>query len=224
MEGLAEVGLSPQYLVSILMLYVFATIIVGDGAPKGSGIGAELAGQGASEASGGLGRELHQVQMPTRPLKDHRESRPTSAGDEGIGFPMAGLDPALDLQGTLLDRDTVWNVKHLVAVRMGPESTSLVSPGQEGDKVMLCTGRSIIDKLIDGLMADMKAWIVARESSCNGFGRPFELEFFHDIATDQRIPYSLSLDGFMFSFNCSFVGLIGQVNIVDERPVTFKFS
>jgi hypothetical protein len=130
----------------------------------------------------------------------------------------------LDLQGALLDRDTVRNVKHLVAVRMGPESPSLVSPGQKGDKIMLRPGRSVIDKLINGLMADMKAWIVVREPSCNGFGRPFELESFHDIATDQRVPYSLSLDGFMFSLNCSFVGLIGQVNIVDGRPVTFKFS
>jgi hypothetical protein len=224
MEGLAEVGLSPQYLVTIFMFHVFATIIVGDGAPKGLRIGAKLAGQGTSEASGCLGRELHQVQMPTRSFKDHRESRPTSARDEGIGFPMAGLDPALDLQGTLLDRDTVWNVKHLVAVRMGPESTSLVSSGQKGDKGVLPTGRSIIDKLIDGLMADMEPWIVVRKSSCNGFGRPFELEFLHEIATDQRIPYSLSLDGFMFSFNGSFMGLIGQVDIVDGRPVTFKFS
>jgi hypothetical protein len=137
---------------------------------------------------------------------------------------MTGLDSALDLRGTLLDRDTVGNVKRLVAVRMGPESTAFVSPGQQGDKVMLCTGRSIIDELVDGLMADMEPWMVIRESSCNGFGRPFELELFHDIATDQRIPDSLSLDGFMFSFNGSFMGLIGQVNIVDGRPVTFKFS
>jgi hypothetical protein len=59
MEGLTEVGLSPQHLVSILVLHVFATIIVGDGAPEGLGIGAELAGQGASEVSGGLSGELH---------------------------------------------------------------------------------------------------------------------------------------------------------------------
>jgi hypothetical protein len=61
MEGFAEVGLGPQHLVSILMFHVFATIIVGDGAPKGLGIGAELTGQCTSEASGGLGRELNQV-------------------------------------------------------------------------------------------------------------------------------------------------------------------
>jgi hypothetical protein len=72
MEGLTEVGLSPEHLVSILVLHVFATIIVGDGTPKGLGIGTELAGQGTSEASGGLGRELNQVQMPTLSLKDHR--------------------------------------------------------------------------------------------------------------------------------------------------------
>lgn len=72
MEGLTEVGLGPEHFVSILVLHVFATIIIGDGAPKGLGIGAELAGQGASEASGGLSRELHQVQMPTLSFKDHR--------------------------------------------------------------------------------------------------------------------------------------------------------
>jgi hypothetical protein len=137
---------------------------------------------------------------------------------------MTGLEPGLNLYRTLLDRDTVGNVKHLVAVRMGPESTALVSPGQKGDKVMLPPSRSIIDKLIDGLMADIESWIVARKSPCNGFGRPFEPELFHDIPTDQRIAYSLSLDGFMLSFNCSFMGLIGQVNIVDGRSVTVKFS
>ena len=58
MEGITEVELSPQHLVSILVLHVFATIIVGDGARQGLGVGAELANQGASETSGGLGREL----------------------------------------------------------------------------------------------------------------------------------------------------------------------
>jgi hypothetical protein len=206
------------------VLHVFATIIVGDGAPKGLGIGAELAGQGASEASGGLGRELHQVQMPTRSLKDYCESRPTSARDEGIGFPMTGLDPALDLQGALLDRDTVGDVKRLVAVRMGPESTSLVSPGQEGDKVMLRTGGSIIDKLIDGLMADMKSWIPATESPRNGFGRPFKPEFLHDIPAYQRISYSLPLYGVMFTFNGSLMRSVGQVDIVNRRSVPLELS
>jgi hypothetical protein len=50
---------------------------------------------------------------------------------------MTGLDPSLDLYGTLLERDTLGKVKRLVAVRMGPESPLLVSPGQKGDKVML---------------------------------------------------------------------------------------
>jgi hypothetical protein len=80
---------------------------------------------------------------------------------------------------------------------------------------MLGTDRFIIDELINGLMADTKLWIFYRQSSRDQFGRPFEFEFFHDIPTDQRIPYPLSLDGFMFSFNGSFMGLVGQVNIVD---------
>ena len=33
-----------------------------------------------------------------------------------------------------------------------------------------------------------------------------------------------SLDGFMFSFNGSFMGPVGQVNVVDGRSVTFEFS
>jgi hypothetical protein len=137
---------------------------------------------------------------------------------------MTGLDPALDLLGTLLDRDTVGDVKRLVAVRMGSESTSFVSPGQKEDRVMLRTGRSIIDKLIDGLMADMESWILARESSCNGFGRPFESEFLHDIPAYQRIPYSLPLYGVMFTFNGSLMRSVGQVDIVDRRFVPFELS
>jgi hypothetical protein len=137
---------------------------------------------------------------------------------------MAGLDPALDLQGTLLDRDTVGNMERLVAVRMSPESTSLVSPGQKGNKVMLPTGRSMIDKLIDGLMADMKSWILAKESSCNGFGRPFEPEFLHDIPAYQRIPYSLPLYGAMFTFNGSLMSPVGQVTIVNRRSVPLELS
>lgn len=137
---------------------------------------------------------------------------------------MTGLDPALDLQGTLLDRDTVGNVKHLVAVRMGPESTSLVSPDQKGDQIMLPMGRSIVDKLIDGLMADMESWIVVRESSCNGFGRPFEPEFLHDIPAYQRIPYSLPLHGVTFTFNGSLMRPVGQVNVVDRRSVPLELS
>ena len=137
---------------------------------------------------------------------------------------MTSLDPALDLQGTLLDRDTVGDVKRLVAVRMGPESTSLVSPGQKGDKVMFCTGRSIIDKLIDGLMADMEPWISTTESSCNGFGRPFESEFLHDIPAYQRISYPLPLYGVMFTSNGSLMRSVGQVDIVDRRSVSFELS
>jgi hypothetical protein len=137
---------------------------------------------------------------------------------------MIRLDSALDLQGTFFDRDTVGDVKRLVAVRMGSESTSLVSPGQKGDKVMLRTDRSIIDKLIDGLMADMESWILARESSCNGFGRPFESEFLHDIPAYQRIPYSLPLYRFLFTFNGSLMRSVGQVDFVDRRLVAFELS
>jgi hypothetical protein len=137
---------------------------------------------------------------------------------------MTGLDPALDLRGTLLDRDTVGNVKRLVAVRMGSESTSLVSPRQKGDKVMLRMGRSIIDKLIDGFMADMESWIDVREPSCNGFGRPFESEFLHDIPAYQGIPYSLPLYGVMFTFKGSLMRSVGQVDIVDRRSVPLELS
>ena len=137
---------------------------------------------------------------------------------------MTGLDPALDLQGALLDRDTVGNVKCLVAVRMGSESTSLVSLGQEGDKVMLRTGGSIIDKLIDGLMANMESWISATESPRNGFGRPFEPEFLHDIPAYQRIPYSPPLYGVMFTFNGSLMRSVGQVDIVNRRSVPLELS
>jgi hypothetical protein len=80
---------------------------------------------------------------------------------------------------------------------------------------MLGADRSIIDELINGLMAGTKLWIIYRQSSCDQFGRPFEFELFHDIPTDQRIPYPLSLYRFMFSFHGSFMGLVGQVNIVD---------
>jgi hypothetical protein len=137
---------------------------------------------------------------------------------------MTGLDSALDPRGTLLNRDTVGNVKRLVAVQMGPESTSLVSSGQKGDKVMLPPGRSIIDKLIDGLMADMESWILTRESSCNGFGRPFESQFLHDIPAYQRISDSLSLYGVMFTFHGSLIRSVGQVYVVDRRFVPFELS
>jgi hypothetical protein len=52
-------------------------------------------------------------------------------------------------------------------------------------------------------MADMESWILARESSCNEFGRLFELEFLHDIPAYQRIPYSLPLYGVVFTFKGS---------------------
>ena len=89
---------------------------------------------------------------------------------------------------------------------------------------MLPTGRSIIDKLIDGLVADMESWILARESSCNGFGRPFESEFLHDIPAYQRIPDSPPLCGVMFTLNGSLMCSVGQVTIVDRRFVPLELS
>jgi hypothetical protein len=50
MEGFTEVGLGSQHLVSILMLYVFATIIIGDRAQKGLRVAAEPTGEGTSQA------------------------------------------------------------------------------------------------------------------------------------------------------------------------------
>ncbi len=49
MEGFTEVGLGSQHLVSILMLHVFATIIIGDRAQKRLGVAAESAGEGTSQ-------------------------------------------------------------------------------------------------------------------------------------------------------------------------------
>lgn len=73
---------------------------------------------------------------------------------------MAGLDPGLDLQGTLFDGDPSWNMEGLMTVRVGTESTSLMSPSQIRDQVMLRTGQFIIDELINGLMAGTKLWIL----------------------------------------------------------------
>jgi hypothetical protein len=122
---------------------------------------------------------------------------------------MARLDPSLNLYGALFDGDPSWDMEALMPVRMSTEPTPFMSPSEIRDPVMLRTGRFIIDELINGLMTDTKLWTIYSQSSCDQFGRPFELELFHDIPTDQRIPYSLSLDGFMFSFNGSFMGLVG---------------
>jgi hypothetical protein len=137
---------------------------------------------------------------------------------------MTQLDPGLDLQGTLFDGDPLGNMECLMSVRMGTESTPFMSPSQIGHQVLLRMDRFIIDELINGLMADTKLWVIYRQSSCDQFGRPFELELFHDIPTNQRIPYSLSSDRFMFPFNGSFMGPVGQVNVVDGRSITFEFS
>jgi hypothetical protein len=72
---------------------------------------------------------------------------------------MAGLAPGLDLQGTLFDGDPSWNMEALMPVRMGTESTALVSPSEIGHQVLLRRDRFIIDELINGLMADTKVWI-----------------------------------------------------------------
>jgi hypothetical protein len=69
---------------------------------------------------------------------------------------MAGLDPGLDLQGTFFDGNPLWNMEALMPVRMGTESTPLMSPSQIRNQVMLRMGRFIIDELINGLMADTK--------------------------------------------------------------------
>lgn len=111
-----------------------------------------------------------------------------------------------------------------MSVAMGTESTPLMSPGQIGDEMMLCTGRFIINELVNGLMADMEFWAIFRQSACDQFGRPFEFEFVHDIPTDQRVTYPLSLNRFVFPFKGSFMGLVGQVDIVSGRSVPFEFS
>lgn len=72
MEGFTEVGLGSQHLVSILMLHVFATIIIGDRAEKGLRVAAEFTGEGTSQALRGLGREFGQVEEPTGSLQGYR--------------------------------------------------------------------------------------------------------------------------------------------------------
>jgi len=61
MERFTEVGLGSQHLVSILMFYVFATIIIGNGAKEGLGVAAESTGEGTSKALRGFGRQFGQV-------------------------------------------------------------------------------------------------------------------------------------------------------------------
>jgi hypothetical protein len=72
---------------------------------------------------------------------------------------MAGLDPGLYLQGTLFDGNPLWNMEALMPVRMGTESTPLMSPSEIQNQVMLRTSRFNINELINGLMADRKIWV-----------------------------------------------------------------
>lgn len=69
MERFTEVGLGTQHFVSILMLYIFATIIIGNGAKQGLGVAAESTGQSTSKALRGFGRQFSQVQIPRGSLK-----------------------------------------------------------------------------------------------------------------------------------------------------------
>lgn len=79
----------------------------------------------------------------------------------------------------------------------------LSSPSETGHEVLLYRDRFFINKLMNGLMADTNVWIL-------------EFEVLYDILRGQKVPYSLALHGFTFSFQGSFMSLMGQVNIVDR--------
>jgi len=150
MMWLTEEGPGSQVLVDPLMLHIFGPVVVGDRSTDPL----RKAGQCPVEASphgrSGSPGEALDLREPSLSFHDDLKCRQAASGDDGVGFPMSGLQSSGHDSRTTGDRNPLGDMGLGVLSTVAPLEALAVRPGQEGDEV---TGLSI-DPLVNRLIAD----------------------------------------------------------------------
>lgn len=72
----------------------------------------------------------------------------------------------------------------LVVAGMSTLKAFSVTAGQTESQIHILDGFAVIDKLIDGLMADRVSWDVMDDFAADLFRAPSQIEFLNDIGHD----------------------------------------
>jgi len=94
----------------------------------------------------------------------------TLSGNDCVRFPVTGLLALLDIYGTMIDGNTVWNVAFSVFPRMPASLALLVRSHQQMDQLLSSSHLRIVDVLIDRLVADLELGMVSSQPASDLLG------------------------------------------------------
>jgi hypothetical protein len=129
------------------------------------------------------------------------------------------------MPGSVINADTVRNVRTSVAMAMPFELASSMRTGKIDDEVFrVPTYTIVVEVLINRFVANAQVGKVDPESSRDLFGRPSEFELAHDVTANAVVFQAWTLVRNACAFSCTLLSTTRMIHAVHRRAIPSEFS
>ena len=222
--GVAEVGPCAEHFIDSHMLGVLRAVVIGDGPPHMRWVSAQASVDGLCEIGSPFLLQLRQMNEASGTFQTNADGFFALSGNNRVRFPVTGLLALLDIRGTTINGNPVWNVAFSVFLRMPTCLALLMGSHQQRDQLSSFTHVWIVDVLIDRLVADAKLWMVVRQPAGDLLGGPPQLQLADHIASSRIVFQKRAPAGLALASLGTLLSLDGSIPIVYGGPIAPHFS
>ena len=221
---LTEVGSGMQYVVGEFMFNVFRAIIIGNGTPGVLRKPCKGTGDGIAGFACGLGIHLRNFRKATHAFGGNVQRNGALTGDNGIAFPMPKLLTLQNMFRTVVNADSVGDVRTFVRMTMSFLLTLPMRTDQKRNKILHGSDGRIVEILVDCFIADAMFGIFQGKPCGDLFRRPSQFQFPLDIGTNERTFQARSLMSDALTFPCLFLSAMSMIKMIKRRCIAAEFS
>ena len=188
---IAEVGEQAELFCEAMMAGEFATIVEGDGGTQWLGQGFEEGDELLCDAIGGLVGDPLDDGVSGPALMDDEQGPVALAKQHEVSLPVSRGLPCGYLGWTLADGNTLFDQFAKAAARSREVAPAMFAARQEAIPGGGGLARPVIDETIDGLVADDRATLLARQPAGDLLGRLSHRKAFLDVGCKVRLACQL---------------------------------
>ena len=187
----AEVGGQGEGLCKTVMAGKLATVVEGDGGTQRLGQGSEEGDELARDAIGGLVGDPLDDGVAGPALMEDEQGSIVFAEQHEVGLPMSRGLPRGHLGRTFGDGNSLFDQSAKAAARSREMAASMFVTGQEPIPGWVRLTCPVIDETVDGLVADDRATLFARQPAGDLLGRQSHSKALLDVGRKVRLARQL---------------------------------
>jgi hypothetical protein len=180
---IAEEGRQAELLSELVMSSELGAVVEGEGEAQGRGQRGEPVQEVFDHGLGGLVGLAGKAEETGGALMSYEHGLAIFSEEHEIGFPVAGEGAIVGLRGTMVNRDAVREEVDGAAAAAAQATAPRLVAGQETMPVILLSG-AVVDKAIDGLVADQHRAFQMTETAGDLLGGPALFQVETDLSAE----------------------------------------